>query len=105
MARNEQSKEIDIELGEETALGEYANLCIISHSTSEFVLDFIRMMPGVPKAKVRSRVILTPEHAKRLLLSLKENIERYETVLGPIPLPEQQSEETKIAMSLINGEA
>ena len=104
MAQHERSKEIDIELGEETAMGEYANLCIISHSTSEFVLDFIRMMPGVPKAKVQSRLILAPEHAKRLLLSLKENIERYEAV-PCIRLPEPQSEEAKIAMSLINGEA
>ncbi len=105
MARNEISKEIEIELDEKTGMGQYANLSIVSHSTSEFVLDFVRMMPGMPKAKVKSRVILSPEHAKRLLLSLDENIERYEAVLGPIALPSPQTEEAEIAMSLINGEA
>ena len=105
MTQNESPRELDIELSEEAAQGEYANLCIISHSTSEFVLDFVRMMPGIPKARVKSRVILAPEHAKRLLLSLQENIERYEAVLGPIRLPQPQSDDTKIAMSRINGEA
>ena len=65
---------LDIELDETTAQGNYSNLAIISHSTSEFIIDFATVLPGVPKARVKSRVILTPEHAKRLLLSLQENI-------------------------------
>lgn len=78
------ASELDIELSEEIAQGTYANLAIISHSTSEFVLDFVRMMPGMPKAQVKSRIILTPEHAKRLLISLQENITRYEAIVGKI---------------------
>lgn len=78
------SSEIDVELNEEIAQGIYANLAIISHSTSEFVLDFVRMMPGMPKAQVKSRIILTPEHAKRLAMSLQENISRYEAIVGKI---------------------
>lgn len=77
---------IDIELGDEVAQGHYSNLAIIAHSTSEFVIDFAAVLPGVPKAKVRSRVILTPEHAKRLLLSLQENISRYESNIGKIEI-------------------
>lgn len=76
--------QLNIELSEEIAEGVYANLAIITHSTSEFVLDFIRVMPGVPKAKVKSRVILTPEHAKRLLAALEENIEKFEAANGRI---------------------
>ena len=68
--KNVKQQQLDIELGADVADGVYSNMAIISHSTSEFVIDFIRMVPGVPKAKVKSRVILTPEHAKRLLLSL-----------------------------------
>lgn len=77
-------KQINIELGEEVAQGTYANLAIITHSHTEFVVDFVRMMPGVPKAKVKSRVVLTPQHAKRLMNALKENIAKYESVHGPI---------------------
>ena len=73
---------INIELSEDIAEGEYANLAMIAHSTSEFVLDFIRLMPGLPKAKVKARIILTPEHAKRLQAALAENIERYEKAYG-----------------------
>ncbi|MCH5330514.1 MAG: DUF3467 domain-containing protein [Alistipes sp.] len=79
---------IDIELDAETAQGQYSNLAIISHSTSEFVIDFAAVLPGVQKAKVRSRVILTPEHAKRLLLSLQDNVSRYETNVGKIEIPQ-----------------
>ncbi len=82
----EQKVELDIELNEEVAQGTYANLAVISHSTSEFVLDFIRLMPGMPKAQVKSRVILTPEHAKRLLMSLQENVARYEAIVGKIEM-------------------
>ncbi len=76
--------QINIELSEEVAEGEYANLAMIAHSNTEFVIDFIRMMPGVPKAKVKSRIVITPEHAKRLLYALKENIEKYEDTFGNI---------------------
>ena len=75
---------IDLELDEVTAQGHYSNLAIISHSASEFVVDFAAMLPGVPKAKVKSRIILTPEHAKRLMLSLQDNITRYESNMGQI---------------------
>lgn len=75
---------INIELSEDMAEGEYANLAMIAHSNSEFVIDFIRMMPGVPKAKVKARIVVTPEHAKRLLSALADNVERYEQAHGPI---------------------
>jgi hypothetical protein len=76
--------QINIELTEEVAEGVYSNLAMIAHSNSEFVIDFIRLMPGVPKAKVKSRIVITPEHAKRLLAALKDNIEKYEAAFGPI---------------------
>lgn len=84
---------IDLELGDEIAQGHYANLAIISHSTSEFILDFATVLPGVQKARVKSRIILTPEHAKRLLMSLQENITRYESALGKIEIPKPQEEQ------------
>ena len=76
--------QINNELTEEIAEGVYANLAMIAHSNSEFVIDFIRLMPGVPKAKVKSRVVITPEHAKRLLAALKDNIAKYEATFGSI---------------------
>ena len=76
--------QINIELSEETAEGTYANLAMIAHSNSEFVIDFIRLMPGVPKAKVKSRIVITPEHARRLLNALEDNILKYEETFGPI---------------------
>ncbi len=78
------TNQISIELPEELAEGEYANLATIAHSNSEFVIDFIRLMPGTPKAKVKSRVIITPEHAKRLLHALQDNITKFEASFGPI---------------------
>lgn len=80
---------LNIELTEAIAEGEYANLALIAHSTSEFVVDFIRMMPGSPKAKVKARIILTPEHAKRLLAALEENVQRFEQSYGPIKLHQE----------------
>lgn len=79
-----KENEIQIELGEDVAQGTYSNLAVISHSSSEFVIDFIRMVPGVSKAKVKSRIILTPEHAKRLLIALKDNIDKFEQHNGTI---------------------
>ena len=86
MEEKDKSKknQINIELKEDVAQGTYSNLAIITHSSSEFVLDFVRVMPGIPKAEVKSRVILTPEHAKRLLLALTDNVEKYEKPHGPI---------------------
>ncbi len=76
--------QINIELNEEVAQGTYSNLAVITHSASEFVVDFIRIMPGIPKAQVKSRIILTPEHAKRLVAALQDNISKYESVHGTI---------------------
>ncbi len=87
--KNKQNQ-INIELTEETGQGTYANLAVITHSTSEFVLDFVRIMPGLPKAKVQSRIILTPEHAKRLLGALQENITKFESVNGPIKVSDKK---------------
>ena len=91
-----QAQGIEIELTEEIAEGNYANLAIISHSTSEFVVDFATILPGLKKAKVKSRVILTPEHAKRLLYSLQDNIRRYESNIGKIEIPKAHSAEDQI---------
>ncbi len=84
MEDQKNNQQLSIEINEETGQGIYSNLAIISHSPSEFVIDFVRVMPGVPKASVKSRIILTPEHAKRLLLALKENITRFEAQFGAI---------------------
>lgn len=84
MEEPKKNQQITIEINEETGQGIYSNLAIISHSPSEFVIDFVRVMPGVPKASVKSRIILTPEHAKRLLGALKDNVARFETQFGPI---------------------
>lgn len=83
--------QLQIELKEEVAQGTYANLAIITHSSSEFILDFIRVMPGMPKAGVQSRIVLAPEHAKRLLRALEENIGKYERVFGLIRMPDEQT--------------
>lgn len=87
--QDDKKPQINIELSEKTAEGVYANLAMIAHSSSEFVVDFIRLMPGVQKAKVKSRVVITPEHAKRLLKALQENIDKYEKTFGPIKQVEE----------------
>jgi hypothetical protein len=85
MEENKGNKnQINIELKEDIAQGIYSNLAIITHSSSEFVIDFVRIMPGIPKANVQSRIILTPEHAKRLLLALKDNLAKFEATHGTI---------------------
>ena len=81
---------INIELTPEVAEGTYSNLAIINHSNSEFVVDFVNIMPGVPKAKVKSRIVLTPQHAKRLAKALIDNIKRFEAQVGEIKEFEQQ---------------
>jgi hypothetical protein len=80
----QKSQQINIELNEEVAQGTYSNLAVITHSSSEFIVDFVRIMPGIPKANVKSRIILTPEHAKRLLMALQDNVAKYESIHGPI---------------------
>jgi hypothetical protein len=82
--KKQKQQQLNIELSEEIAQGVYSNLAVITHSSSEFVVDFVRIMPGIPKANVKSRVILTPEHAKRLLHALQDNLSKYEAVHGPI---------------------
>jgi len=82
----QEQNNIQIELNDETAQGIYSNLAIIAHSSSEFVVDFVRIMPGIPKAKVQSRIILTPEHAKRLMLALVDNVKKFESQNGEIKL-------------------
>ncbi len=91
MEEKKNPNQISIELKEDVAQGIYSNLAIITHSPSEFIVDFIRVMPGIPKAEVKSRIILTPEHAKRLLHALKDNIGKFESIHGPIKQGEGQS--------------
>lgn len=76
--------QLNIEISEEVAEGAYANLAIITHSHAEFVVDFVNVMPGTPKSRVKARIILTPQHAKRLMKALTENIQQYESHNGPI---------------------
>lgn len=87
MADPLKENKVNIELSDEVAEGIYSNLAVITHSHAEFVVDFVKMMPGVPKAKVKSRIILTPEHAKRLYKALAENIKKFEAQNGPIKEP------------------
>jgi len=84
--RTQPVNELNIELTEDIAEGNYANLAVISHSSAEFILDFIRILPGISKAKVKSRIIMTPQHAKRLLLAMQDNIQKYEMNYGQIEL-------------------
>lgn len=91
-----QQNQMNVELSDDMAEGIYSNLAIINHSHSEFILDFIKMMPGVPKAKVKSRIILTPQHAKRLMRALQDNISKYEKVHGEV----KESHKEKIPFSL-----
>ena len=78
------NKQLQIEVQEDVAEGVYSNLVMIAHSPEEFILDFIRVMPGVSKARVKSRIVVTPSHAKRLLAALQDNIRRYEGQYGEI---------------------
>ena len=82
--KKENQNGLNIELSEEVAEGVYSNLAIITHSPSEFIFDFIRIMPGVPKGRVKSRIVMTPEHAKKLLRALSDNISKYEDGIGSI---------------------
>ena len=105
---NENKNQLQIELKEEVAQGTYANLAIITHSSSEFILDFVRVMPGLPKAGVQSRIVMTPEHAKRLMFALQDNVTKYEQNFGQIRTPEQQAQVGKTfvpPLSDFKGEA
>lgn len=82
--KNQNANQLNIELSEETADGIYSNLAVITHSNQEFVLDFIRVMPGIAKAKVKARIVLTPQHAKRFLRALSDNLTKYESMYGEI---------------------
>ena len=84
MSKEKKQEGLNIELTEEVAEGTYSNIAVINHSPSEFVVDFIQMMPGVPKAKVKSRIILTPQHAKRLMNALNDNISKFQAQHGEI---------------------
>jgi len=86
MAQNNQpqGQQINIELGEKEAEGIYSNMAIITHSPAEFVIDFTRIVPGLPKARVHARIITTPQHAKMLLKALKDNIDKFESRFGEI---------------------
>ena len=95
MEQPDQPNSLNIEISEEIAEGTYANLAIITHSHAEFVVDFVNVMPGTPKSKVKSRIILTPQHAKRLMKPLTENIQKYESLNGPI----KDIEEIQLPMS------
>lgn len=81
---NDQPNQLNIEISEEVAEGTYANLAIITHSHAEFVIDFVNVMPGTPKSKVKNRIILTPFHAKRFMKALAENVKKFETANGTI---------------------
>jgi ribonuclease BN (tRNA processing enzyme) len=93
--QSQQPSQLNIEISEEVAEGSYANLAIITHSHAEFVIDFVNVMPGTPKSKVKSRIIFTPQHAKRFMKALTENISRYEAASGTI----KDLEEIQIPMN------
>ncbi len=84
---DEMKKPFEIELPPDKAEGTYSNMVVISHSASEIIIDFARIMPGVPKARVQSRIIMTPQHAKGLLKTLEENLKKYEAQFGEIKIP------------------
>jgi hypothetical protein len=92
---NQQPSQLNIEISEEIAEGVYANLAIITHSHAEFVIDFVNVMPGTPKSRVKSRIILTPQHAKRFMKALNENVSRFESMNGKI----QDLEDVQIPMN------
>ncbi|MBQ8656784.1 MAG: DUF3467 domain-containing protein [Prevotella sp.] len=102
---NQSQNQLQLELPQEVAQGEYANLAVITHASSDFVIDFARVLPGVPKAHVKSRIIMAPEHAKRLLGALQENIARYERTYGPIRIPEAQNKGGIAPFEIPKGDA
>jgi hypothetical protein len=105
MDTKKPENQLQIELKEDVAQGTYCNLAVISHSSSEFIMDLIRVLPGMPKAQVQTRAILTPEHALRLMHALQDNLKRYEQTFGPIRLPEQGKGTYVPRLSDFKGEA
>lgn len=108
MENQNNENQFKIEITPEVADGIYANLAILNHSSAEVVLDFVRVLPGIPKANVKSRIILAPEHAKRLLFALQDNIQKYEASFGPISLPgveTQQGGRTATPFGVPEGKA
>lgn len=95
MEQQPNNNQLNIEISEEMAEGTYANLAVITHSHAEFVIDFVNVMPGTPKSKVKSRIIFTPMHAKRFMKALNDNIERYEASHGTV----QDLEQIEIPMN------
>ena len=89
MQDNNQNEQFQLELRPDVAQGEYSNLALISHSHSDFIIDFARILPGLPKPTVCSRVIMAPEHVKRLIMALQENVHKYESEFGKIELQQQ----------------
>jgi len=100
---NQQPVNINIELGEKEAEGIYSNLAIISHSPAEFIVDFTRLLPGVPKARVHARIVMTPQHAKLLLHALHDNLTRYEAQYGEINMDAQMMPAGSLPVSGTNG--
>ncbi len=98
--QNNKPKEMNIDLSEEVAQGVFSNLALINHSPTEFVVDFIQIMPGVPKPKVRSRVILTPQHMKKLLNAMQDNVAKYEDQFGAI----EEDANTNIPLNFGNNQ-
>ena len=103
--KEEDKSSFQIELNPEVAKGTYANLAIITHSSSEFVLDFVRVLPGLPKPQVMDRIIVAPEHAKRLLIALQENVAKYESTFGRIDLDKAVAGRTIAPFGTPKGEA
>ncbi len=101
----QQDNMLQIEISPETAQGTYANLAMITHSTSEVIIDFVCMMPGLPKASVKSRVVMAPEHAKRLLYALQDNINKYELSFGEIDMHNGDRPRTVAPFKINQGEA
>ena len=105
---NNQNKQLQLNIKPEVASGQYSNLVLITHSHTDFILDFARHLPGMPQPDVCSRIIMAPEHAKRLLMALQDNVQKYEKQFGTIRLtqPQQQNEARTIApFTIKQGEA
>ena len=105
MENEKKGNPLELELTAEVAQGVYANLAVITHSSSEFILHFARVLPGLPKAGIKSRVILAPEHVKRLLLALQDNVSKYEQQFGPIRVQQERNRTYVPPMSDFKGEA
>ena len=92
MENENKNNQLQSELKEDVAKGTYANLAIITHSTSEFIIDFVSVLPGLPKAGVQSRIVMTPENAKRLMYALQDNMIKYERNFGQVKMPEERGQ-------------